>query len=237
MARFKHPFPLYKKFLPLFAIIIRMRKKFEKLQVKVFSTGELETNAYLVFNEQTKEAFLVDCPAPIDAYQDFILKNNLDLKFLILTHGHYDHIDGTENFFKKFPVLFYLNKKDLPMLLNPLKNGSLVFGPSVVLIKQQPIFCGDNDKISFGKNKLQIIETPGHTPGSISVKLGNWLFSGDVIFYHSVGRTDFPFSDTEQLRQSIKRKIFTLEPQTIIYPGHGRETSVAEEVKNNLFFR
>ena len=205
------------------------------LQLKIFPTGELRTNAYLVFDEQTKEGFLVDCPAPIDEYRDFILKNGLDLKFLVITHGHCDHIDGMEDFLQEFQVPFYLGKRDLPMLVNPLKNGSLALEGSVISIKQSPIFCKDGDEISFGQYKLQIFETSGHTFGSISVKIDEWLFVGDLIFYHSVGRTDFPFSDFEQLQKSIKEKIFTLDPQTIIYPGHGRETSVEEEIKNNPF--
>ncbi len=206
-----------------------------KLQLKIFPTGELRTNAYLVFNEQTKEGFLVDCPAPIDEYSDFIVKNGLDMKFLIITHGHCDHIDGLEDFLQKFQVPFYLNEKDLPMLINPLKNGSMSLGGSVISIKQPPIFCKDGDEISFGQHQVQILETPGHTLGSVSVKIGEWLFVGDLIFYHLVGRTDFPFSDFEQLQKSIKEKIFTLDSQTIIYPGHGKETSVGEEIKNNPF--
>ncbi len=208
---------------------------YKKLQLKVFPTGELETNAYLVFDEQTKDGFLVDCPAPVDEYRDFIEENNLNLKFLVITHGHCDHIDGMKDFLQKFQVLFYLNEKDLPMLVNPLKNGSLAFNSSPVSIKQQPIFCNDGDEISFGKYKLQIIETPGHTPGSISIKIGNWLFVGDLIFYHSVGRTDFPFSDSKQLQKSVKEKVFILDSKTIIYPGHGEQTSIEEEIKNNPF--
>ena len=210
---------------------------YKKLQLKVFPTGELETNAYLVFDEQTKEGFLVDCPAPVDEYRDFIEENNLNLKFLVITHGHCDHIDGMEDFLQKFQVPFYLNEKDLPMLVNPLKNGSLAFNSSPVSIKQQPIFCNDGDEISFGKYKLQIIETPGHTPGSISIKIGNWLFVGDLIFYHSVGRTDFPFSDSKQLQKSVKEKVFILDSKTIIYPGHGEQTSIEEEIENNPFIR
>jgi hydroxyacylglutathione hydrolase len=211
-----------------------MIEKIEELRLKIFPTGGLGTNAYLVFSNKTKEAFLVDCPAPIGEYQNFIKDNHLDLKFIMITHGHCDHIDGLEEFLKKFPVPFYLQKNDLSMLINPLNNGSLAFG-STVSIKQKPIFCKEGDSVFLGEHRLQIIETPGHTPGSIAILVGDWLFSGDTLFYHSVGRTDFPFSNPEHLIKSIKEKIFILNPRVAVYPGHGRQTSIGEEVENNPF--
>lgn len=211
--------------------------KTKELELKIFPTGVLSTNAYLVINRDTRECFLVDCPAPIDKYRDFILKNNLRLKFLVITHGHYDHIDGLEDFLREFSIPFYLHKNDFSMLINPLKNGSLLFKTTPISIRQTPHFCKDEEEIKFGKNQLQIIETPGHTLGSISLKINNWLFSGDLIFYHSVGRTDLPFSNEDQLRESIIQNIFVLEPNILIYPGHGEPTSVGEEVENNPFFK
>lgn len=212
-----------------------MNKNLGKLKLKVFSTGDLDVNAYLVFDEETKDCFLIDCPAPIDEYRDFILSNNLNLKFLIITHGHYDHINGMEDFLAEFSIPYYLQKDDLPMLKNPLDNGSSIFGLQKVSVKQKPIFCEEGDIIFLGDNKLKVIETPGHTLGSISLLINNWLFSGDTLFYRSVGRTDFPFANPKQLQRSIKEKLFRLNPETVVYPGHGRQTSIKEEIENNSF--
>ena len=212
-----------------------MLEKNSNLTLKIFSTGNLSTNAYLIFNEQSKDCFLIDCPAPINEYRDFILKNNFNLRFIIITHGHYDHTDGLSEFLESFPVSFYIQKNDLSMLVNPLKNGSLVLGHLPVSIKQTPTFCKDDDIITFGEEKIKVIETPGHTLGSISLLLGNWLFSGDTLFYHSVGRTDLPFSSLEYLQDSIKNKLFTLDSQIKVFPGHGNPTSIGEEKENNPF--
>ena len=207
----------------------------KELQLKVFRTGELRVNAYLVFDEQTKEGFLVDCPAPIDEYSDFIVKKGLNMKFLVITHGHYDHIDGLKDFLQKFQIPFYIGEKDSSMLVNPMENGSLMGGNSVV-IQKKPEFLTEGQKIPFANQNLEIIETSGHSRGGICIKFMDWLFSGDTLFYHTVGRTDLPFSDFEELQKSIKEKIFILNPKIIVYPGHGKKTSVGEEIKNNPFF-
>jgi len=191
----------------------------DDLQLKIFSTGILDTNAYLVFNPKTKDCFVVDCPRPIAECRDFIWDNNLKLKFILLTHGHFDHIDGLPEFLKEFPAPFYIHSAD-----------GFALG-----VKEQPIFFKDEGEVLFKKNKLKIIQTPGHTRGSVSILLGQWLFSGDTLFYHSVGRTDLDGGDMEQLKNSIKNKLFILNPKTIVYPGHGEQTSIGEEIKNNPF--
>ncbi len=203
-------------------------------KLKKFIVGEIKTNVYLIYNEKLKKAFLVDCTGPIDEYVDFIKKNQLDLEFVILTHGHYDHIDGLNEFLIEFDIPVYISEKDNHMLINPLNNGSLMMGNSVV-IQKKPEFLTEGQKIPFGKHNLEIIETPGHTQGGISVKLGDWLFSGDTLFYHTVGRTDFPYADTQQLLNSIQQKLFVLEDDIQVFPGHGRETSIGEEKENNPF--
>ena len=206
----------------------------DNLKIKKFITGEIQTNVYLVFDEETKKAFLVDCPEPIQEYVNFIKENQLKMEFVVITHGHYDHIDGLGEFLNKFNTPFYISKKDEHMLINPLNNGSLVMGNSVVVNKKAK-FLEDREKIKFENNELKIIETAGHTRGGICIKLNNWLFSGDTLFYHSVGRTDFPYADTEQLLNSIKVKLFILENGVQVFPGHGRETSIGEEKLNNPF--
>ncbi|MBU1046730.1 MBL fold metallo-hydrolase [Patescibacteria group bacterium] len=204
------------------------------LKIKKFVVGPIETNVYLVYNEETKKAFLVDCSISVGEYVSFIKENNLDLEFVIITHGHFDHIDGLNDLLKELDVPFYITEKDKHMLKNPMNNGSLIMGGSVV-VKKDPVFVLGGEKIKFEDKELEIIETPGHSQGGISVKLGDWLFSGDSLFYHTIGRTDFPYSDTEQLLKNIKEKLLILDDEVQVFPGHGRETTIGEEKTNNPF--
>ncbi|MCK5022177.1 MAG: MBL fold metallo-hydrolase [Candidatus Pacebacteria bacterium] len=206
----------------------------DNLELKIFRTGDLDVNAYVVFNKGNKDCFLVDCPKPINEYLDFIKENKLNLKFIIITHGHYDHIEGLNDLLKEFPVFFYIHKEDRNMLVNPMENGSLIMSKPVV-INQEPKYLEDKQIINFGENKLEVIHTPGHSCGGISIKIKNWLFSGDTLFYHTVGRTDLPFSNKEQLKDSIKQKFFSLDKQIRVFPGHGRETTIGEEMTENPF--
>ncbi|MCK5285887.1 MAG: MBL fold metallo-hydrolase [Candidatus Pacebacteria bacterium] len=204
------------------------------LKIKKFVTGSIETNVYLVFNEKSKKAFLIDCAAPIGEYKDFILENNLKLEFVVITHGHYDHIEGLNEFLTEFDTSFYISEKEEHMLINPMNNGSLMMGDPMV-VNKKPNFLKDGQKIKFEDRELEIIETPGHSLGGICVKLNDWLFSGDTLFYRSVGRTDFPYSDAKQLQDSIRQKLFILDKNIQVFPGHGRETSIGEEIMENPF--
>lgn len=206
----------------------------ENIEIQKFIVSPYSANVYIVWDKKTKKAFLVDCPAPIEKIFDFIKQNDLQVEFVLITHGHFDHIDGLNDFLKEFEVLFYISQKDEHMLFNPMENGSLMMGDSVVIDKK-PEFLTDGQKIHFSNLVIEVIETGGHTQGGLSFKLGNWLFSGDTIFYHTIGRTDFPFSNTQQLKDSIKNKLFVLDKKTVVYPGHGVETSIKEEMENNPF--
>jgi len=123
----------------------------------------------------------------------------------------------------------------LALLLDSNLNGSSTFLPSAITINRKPLLCPESKTLDFLNYKLKILHTPGHTPGSVSIRLNKWLFSGDALFAGSIGRTDFPYGMHNLLITSIKKKILSLDPDTVVYPGHGPETTVLDEKKSNPF--
>jgi glyoxylase-like metal-dependent hydrolase (beta-lactamase superfamily II) len=201
-----------------------------ELELKTFISGELANNCYLVFDKESKKGFIVDAPSPSKELDEFIQEHNLQILFIALTHAHFDHIEGLN----RYSVPFYVHQEDLPFLKESKLNGSAFFS-SPVTIKNEPCIYGENQPLSFDKHPIEVIHTPGHTPGSVSLKVNNWLFSGDTLFFNSIGRTDIPLASESQLIKSIKEKILVLPPDTFVYPGHGQATSVGQEKDNNPF--
>jgi hydroxyacylglutathione hydrolase len=199
-----------------------------KLELKVFLAGPLDTNNYLLFNRQSRRGCIIDLSSSSGQLFDFLKKEKIKVDFVLLTHAHFDHIEGLRN--TEFP--FYLHKKDLGLLLDPEKNGSFFFANSIVIERKPYIYT---DSLSFSGSRIDVIHTPGHTPGSVSLKLDNWLFSGDTLFRQAIGRTDIPLASGEELIKSIKEKILILPNETIIYPGHGSSTTLGQEKKTNPF--
>jgi glyoxylase-like metal-dependent hydrolase (beta-lactamase superfamily II) len=202
------------------------------LDLKVFVLGDLFTNCYLIFNKENKKGFLIDAPGNTEKVRNFIEKNELNILFLILTHGHFDHIEDVD----KFSQPFYIHKEDIPFLKNADINGSMFFS-SPITVGRDPIVLREGVALDFGGFPVEVIHTPGHTPGSVSLKLDKWLFSGDTLFFNSVGRTDVPLASQASLIKSIKEKIFVLSPDTVIYPGHGPSTTVEREAEFNPFLK
>jgi len=201
----------------------------DALTLKTFVLGDLATNSYLLFDPNTKKAFLIDVPCPNDEIEQFISAEGLSLDFCLLTHAHFDHIGAVD----KLSCPVYLHSEDTPFLKNPDLNGSSIFGVPFT-IQKDPVLL-EETAITLDSFCFEILHTPGHTPGSISIKIGKWLFSGDTVFFDSVGRTDLPLASHEQLIASIKTKILTLSDDTVIYPGHGPATSVEREKTHNPF--
>jgi len=204
----------------------------DELILKSFCLGTLSNNCYLVFNNRLKEGFIIDCPAPKEELDFFIQEQGLKILFIALTHGHFDHIKGLND--SHFP--FYIQQEDVLFLMNAELNGSLFFSEPIEITKK-PLIYAKKQSLYFEEQLIEVIPTPGHTPGSVSLKLGNWLFSGDAIFLNSIGRTDIPLASQEVLIKSIKEKIYSLSDETIIYPGHGPSTTVGWEKSNNPFVR
>jgi len=199
--------------------------------VKTFVEPPIENNNYLLIDEESKEAILIDCSNDDAKIQETLKEYDAKLKGILLTHGHFDHILGIKQD-NKIPV--YMNKNDM-LQVDGMNKYLPYFNLPPVEIPKITNFVEDEQTIMLGDKEIKIITTPGHTQGGVCYYVEDMLFSGDTIFKESVGRCDLEGGDFEQIVESIKNKIFTLPPKTKIFPGHGQATSVGWEKEHNNF--
>lgn len=201
--------------------------------IKNFVEPPIENNNYLIIDELSKEAALIDCSAIDEKISDELNKENAELKYILLTHGHFDHIAGIRpNRFENAKIV--MNSADMKWLQN-VNQYLPMFGIPNIAVPHIDIFIEDGDIIKLGNTEIRVIHTPGHTQGGVCYLVENNLFTGDTIFRESVGRCDLEGGDFNQIVKSIQDKIFTLSDDTAIYPGHGRMTSVGWEKEHNTF--
>ncbi|MDR3242447.1 MAG: MBL fold metallo-hydrolase [Clostridiales Family XIII bacterium] len=203
--------------------------------IRNFPGGGLNTNSYLICDEETKKAFIVDAGAYSEELAAAARRENLSLSFLILTHGHGDHIAGVKRYRSEFPEMKLVAGEDeKPLLSSPeLNHAEEIAGVKVTL--DADIYVRDGDVLEVGGLTLRIIATPGHTLGGISILTGGALFSGDTLFRASIGRTDLWGGSLESLKKSIKEKLFALPDDVEVYPGHMESTTIGFEKKNNPY--
>lgn len=199
--------------------------------IKTYIEPPIDNNNYLIIDEQSKEAALIDCSAVDDQVRKDLIEHGATLKYILLTHGHFDHIAGIR---PNPNVKIVMNKEDLNWL-NKANQYLPMFGIPEISIPKIDIYVQDGDIIKLGSLEIKVITTPGHTQGGVCFLVDGKLFSGDTIFRESVGRCDLEGGDFNQIIESIENKIFTLPPNTLIYPGHGRMTSVEWEKEHNNF--
>ena len=192
------------------------------MKIEQVVVGQLQTNCYLVWNEESLEAVIIDPGDDADYIIRRINDFNLSPQFILATHGHFDHVLGVMELKLAFNIPFLIHQKDLFLIKRAGKTAKFFTGKEEEPFLPPDKFIKEGDKIRFGKESLKAIETPGHTPGSVSFYSPGFLFSGDLIFAEGVGRTDFTYSSKQELESSIK-KILKLSSHTIIYPGHGEE--------------
>lgn len=224
--------------------------------IKTFIEPPIDNNNYLIVDENTGDAALIDCSAPDiwdkipygsgSAAATVSGKNRaqldgINLKYILLTHGHFDHIAGIRS--KDLPApksnvseqpIVYMHKADLDWV-NNVNEYMPMMGMPKIAIPHIDIFINDGDIIKLGSLEIKVLHTPGHTQGGVCYYVENKLFSGDTIFRESVGRCDLEGGDFDQIVESIKNKIYTLPDDTLIYPGHGKSTSVGWEKEHNFF--
>jgi glyoxylase-like metal-dependent hydrolase (beta-lactamase superfamily II) len=209
--------------------------------VHSFVFGYFQENTYIIWDE-TKECIIID-PGNTTHDEDkilfsFIEQNHLKPVRLLLTHGHLDHIAGNDSVFSKYHLLPEVHKEDL-FLIQSHELTAKMYGIPCTPSPLPKKFINDGDVIKFGQSELLCIHTPGHSPGSITYysKKDGYAIAGDVLFYESIGRTDLPKGDFQELSYSIQKKLYTLPDSTIIYSGHGPSTTIAHEKKYNMFVR
>ncbi len=199
---------------------------------KKFTVGEMGNNNYLLVDNG--EAALIDVTGTIPELDAVLKENNAQLKYVFLTHAHFDHIMGLKALQDKYQIKVYMHQDDKE-ILGGTNNFLTAVGMDTIEIPTVDVYLKDGDKVKVGNAELDVIHLPGHTPGGVGYKYEHWLFAGDTIFMNSIGRTDLPGGDHQTLVNSIKERIFTLDDNVIIYTGHGADTSVEYEKKYNSF--
>lgn len=206
------------------------------MRITNLPSGALQANTYLAVDEKTNEGFIVDPGGYNKVLTKEVRDNDVNIKFIILTHGHSDHICGVNEHKAEFPDAKIVAYKDEEaMLENPNLNQSPGFG--VPYSTKADILVSDGDELKVGDVTLKFIHTPGHTEGGmcIYVKEAKALFSGDTLFRQSIGRTDFPGGSYKEIMDSIRKKLFLLPDDTNVFPGHMGMTSIGFEKENNPF--
>ena len=209
------------------------------LQIKSFQFSPIQENTYLLYNE-FNDCIVIDPGCYFDEEKDklaaFIYDNNLNPVMLLNTHCHLDHVFGNKMVAEKYNLTLQIHQNE---------KAVLAFAPTSGLMYDMPfdnyegdfILLNEGDFIKLGTDELKILFTPGHSPGSLSFycQKDKFVISGDALFKNSIGRTDLPGGNHEQLIKSIKQNLLTLPNDTVVYSGHGPATTVGEEKVGNLY--
>ena len=209
------------------------------MKIKIFQFNQVCVNTYLI-SDETNEAAIIDCGASYEReykqLTDYITENNLNLKLLLNTHLHFDHVLGNQFIYEKYGLKPQYNEREDAM--PSLMTQSAAFGLS---LNYEPVkaehFIESGDIIRFGNTSLKALLTPGHSPGGLSFysEENKCVFTGDTLFKYDIGRTDLWGGDEKTLLNAIRTQLISLPDETIVYPGHGPASTIKDEKQNNPY--
>jgi len=201
------------------------------MKIKTLIVGELRQNCYICYDAEAKNAVLIDPGAEFDKITAFLEENSLTPEAVLLTHAHYDHIGACEEIKQRFNIPVHMFRTELDAMCGYTMNEGR---PSVV----PDILLDDNDNLFFGKLRLKVIHTPGHSCGSVCYYNEDYgyLFSGDTLFREEIGRCDLHTGNFKEILQAIAKQLFKLPDDTRVYPGHGLRSNIGHEKVNNPYF-
>ena len=202
--------------------------------IKTFVIGPMESNAYVLADEATRRAAVIDPGIESERLLEVLEADGLRLDLVLNTHGHFDHVFCDGYFTSKTGARLFIHEADVP-LLRQLPEVARHYGFSVADPPHPDGFLRDGDVIPVGETAIRVYHTPGHSPGGVCLGAGDVLFSGDTLLAGSIGRTDIPGGSSEELVASIRAKLLPLPDATLVYTGHGPQTSIGDERQYNPF--
>jgi glyoxylase-like metal-dependent hydrolase (beta-lactamase superfamily II) len=204
------------------------------MKVHSFTIGPLETNAYLVVDERSRQALLIDPGLESEDIYDVIVAEGLTLTSIVNTHGHFDHVCGNAFFRARTGAPVLIHREDAGIMQRAAEQAR-AFGFQVAPPPPPDRLLDEGDEVVMGGTRMRVLHTPGHTPGGICLYGEGVVFVGDALFAGSIGRTDLPGGSYEVLLASIRTKLLSLPDDTVVYPGHGPPTTIGAERAHNPF--
>lgn len=205
-------------------------------QIQALKVGLMMANCYVIYDEETLEALVVDPGGNPETIEEFVNNRNLKVGKILLTHGHGDHIGGVKGLAQSLKVPVWVHKDDKDLMENAEKNLSIMLHLGEITYDAD-VYFDESTELEFAGEKIKIIHTPGHTEGSSAFLIGKDLFVGDTLFFRSVGRTDLYAGNLEKLENSLRTKIYTLDEDVVVYPGHGPKTNIKDEREQNRYVK
>ena len=205
------------------------------MNVEIFTDFSFGTNSYLVWNEGSHEAIVIDAGLSTNQILEFLQRDNLRLEAILITHSHPDHVAGVADLAEATGADVYLHEIEI-VALDMMSDGMLAMLGIQEFKKPTDIKpLAGGQVLELAGLTIKVLHTPGHSPGHVSFLIEDALFDGDLVFRGSIGRTDFPGGDFEALMNSVREHVFVLDPETKIYPGHMGTTTVGVEKRTNPF--
>ena len=208
------------------------------LKVTTLTFPCFSANCYLITDESTGESLLIDPGSYGDRQRDFIKSQGIEsLKYILLTHGHFDHMIGVERFRNAFGGEVVIHQNDKDKISSAVGSLYSRFEREIPFAEATAdITVKDGDRLPFGGGEIEVIHTPGHTKGCVCYKIGDCLFTGDTLFRGSIGRTDFPDSNQNEMLASLK-KLYSIEGDFKVYPGHEGTSTLSYEKQTNPYMK